>query len=928
MEEGLVRLDGCRARYGCGGGASLGTLHQRGGEMRFSECRASDGGGLNASSVVTEGGSLSFEWGLADRYGGCAHVDTLLQRGGEVSFVQCRAESLGGGLAARILTQDHGAMRFGDGSATFQGGCVRAERITTSGNLSFERCRCVGGSGGGGYFTAVNQSESGQLSCRDCEASSGGCLVAFDFDARGVWKASDVAAKYGSVLRASNGPNLGCRVRRLEIEQAAGVAVSGHSLHVAELVLGPSDQPIQLQVLKLAARSINCSGAEDCVFEMMDATKSTLQTLETLNAEELEQWQQVRPLCRRGSGLVDVADENATHFQARLTRGCRRCSVGLAQVQQGAWAPCACPEGWTCTEPETMQMPRGMVPLNLSDLGQLAKCLSSSACPGGQLPVDSKKPWCAPGCLGPLCAVCADRFYQAKGGCEKCSEATDQDLRSLWAVAAVLGIAGVLVAVATWLLRTTVVGRWNKAHARWHVLAELAARQAVVLLQLAQLYAVLGTSVQGPVTHQGSREWDRTFMDFTQLTLAQVKDAVRAECLWHGPTVRLASALASPVVPVVLLLACSMLELLKPSLGASSAFKALTMLYIGGARQSSDLLRCQRVDAGGDPLGDYAFLEKLPFISCSDNSGAAQWVYVTGCGTALFYVFIIPAALLYLFARQHVILKPSKTVTAVAERSKAGWLVRLQPIREIQGAEHPQDGEHLLAAAVAHMAVALSGEVRLQLRNGKAEMRTADVSGLLETDDSTTQTLRFQAVMEMLVERCEMERASTQDRLLGGAKEVFFKYALCRCVWMEFVQKLLAVGILAATWLSCFAQVMSSDNALSLVLAMSLGMAAIIAMVRPYIQPQMNELHCISMICLAGAAIGFSNAGASRDFAHWLWLSRVSFLLPLLLAAMQVLRPDSCEALATRLFQEARQKLPELKEEKEVELSAEMLSFL
>ncbi|CAJ1431160.1 unnamed protein product [Effrenium voratum] len=140
----------------------------------------------------------------------------------------------------------------------------------------------------------------------------------------------------------------------------------------------------------------------------------------------------------------------------------------------------------------------------------------------------------------------------------------------------------------------------------------------------------------------------------------------------------------------------------------------------------------------------------------------------------------------------------------------------------------------------------------------------------------------------------------------------------------------------------------------------------------------MNDLHCISMICLAGAAIGFSNAGTSGDFDNWLWLSRVSFLLPLLLAAMQVLRPDSCEALATRLFQdiresaafgflracaeimegdnanrdlfgqrdefkdvscvdqvlqvaravqEARQKLPELKEEKEVELFVDLVSF-
>ncbi|CAJ1361648.1 unnamed protein product [Effrenium voratum] len=904
MEEGLVHLENCTTAGrggGNGGGASLGTLHQRGGAMSFSDCLAVDGGGLNASSVVVEGGSLNFEWGMAERRGGCAHVHTLHQRGGEVSFIHCGAErGHGGGLAARIVTQDHGAMRFGDSWSHSAGGCAHAEIITTSGTLSFEKCRSSGG-GGCGYAERLTQSESGRLTCRECEAEEGGCLLVWNtVDARGVWKASSVAAKWGSVLlMAQNRPlweklveNPSCKVQRLEVEQASGVALIMHSLTVEELILGPSDQPFQIQANNLSVPSPNCSSLEDCLFEQRLAVArsaiSTIQRRSLMSAEERKVWQGwVRPLCRRGSGLVDVANENTTHAQATRMRGCRRCSAGLAQVQQGVWAPCACPQGWTC-QPETMQMPQGMMPLNLSNPGWLAKCLSSSACPGGQLPEDSKKPWCAPGHLGPLCAVCTDRFYHANDGCEKCAEASDQDQRSLWAVAAVLGIAGVLAAVAAWLLREAAVGRWNKA---------------VVLLQLAQLYAVLGTSMQG------SREWERTYMDFTQLTLAQVKDAVRAECQWHGPSVRLASALASPVAPVVLLLACSTLELLKPSLG--------DLFYIGGARQSSDLFRCQRVDAGGDPLGDYAFLQKLPSISCSDNSGMARWVHATGCGTALFYVVIIPAALLYLFVRQHVVLKPSKTVTAVAEKSKAGWLVRLQPLREIEG-EHPQDVEHLLAAAVAHMAVALHGEVRLQLLNGKAEMRTADVSGFLETDDSTTQTLRSRAIMEMLVERCEMERVSTQDRLLAGAKEVFFKYALCRCVWMEFVQKLLAVGLLA---------VMSTDDALNLALAMILGMAATIAMVRPYIQPQMNDLHCISMICLAGAAIGFSNAGTSGDFDNWLWLSRVSFLLPLLLAAMQVLRPDSCEALATRLFQEARQKLPELKEEKEVELFVDLVSF-
>ena len=44
-----------------------------------------------------------------------------------------------------------------------------------------------------------------------------------------------------------------------------------------------------------------------------------------------------------------------------LKRGCRRCPAGLAQLQQGAWAPCACPKGWTC-HPEIMEMPQGALP--------------------------------------------------------------------------------------------------------------------------------------------------------------------------------------------------------------------------------------------------------------------------------------------------------------------------------------------------------------------------------------------------------------------------------------------------------------------------------------------------------------------------------------------------------------------------------------
>ena len=50
-------------------------------------------------------------------------------------------------------------------------------------------------------------------------------------------------------------------------------------------------------------------------------------------------------------------------------------------------------------------------------------------------------------------------------------------------------------------------------------------------------------------------------------TARGLQDAFRFQCLWDGDKVRLVFALASPIVPLVLLLACVLLEIIKPSMG-------------------------------------------------------------------------------------------------------------------------------------------------------------------------------------------------------------------------------------------------------------------------------------------------------------------------------------------------------------------------
>ncbi|CAJ1436811.1 unnamed protein product, partial [Effrenium voratum] len=325
---------------------------------------------------------------------------------------------------------------------------------------------------------------------------------------------------------------------------------------------------------------------------------------------------------------------------------------------------------------------------------------------------------------------------------------------------------------------------------------------------------------------------------------------------------------------------------------------------------------------GGQDLGHFAFRKALPQLSCLDTSPLSRWVDAVGYSTAVVYGFVIPCLLLYLFLRQHLLLKVCKTSVALAESSEGQLLTRLHPLRQgasEKGLKAPDSW--LLASCAAHMAVLLRGEATLQLQSGEAKMTAVDhrgdavelnVGSLVETlqAKSTAETLRCRQIVEMLTERCVVEEAVEHDRLLAGAKEVFFKYAFCRYVWMEVVLKLLAVALVA---------VVLKEDGLCFALAITLGMAAAIAMTQPYVQPQINELHCCCFLCLALAAVGFS--------WHWLRLARLSMALPPLLAAVQVLRPDSCEALAVRLFQELKEKLPELQRGEVVQLQVEFVSF-
>jgi len=196
------------------------------------------------------------------------------------------------------------------------------------------------------------------------------------------------------------------------------------------------------------------------------------------------------------------------------------------------------------------------------------------------------------------------------------------------------------------------------------------------------------------------------------------------------------------------------------------------------------------------------------------------------------------------------------------------------------------------------------GSVKVQLRDGKGTVTFLDAPDgeALELDADTTnaqfemesEKLRHNAITEMLLERHILEKAAEDDRFLLGAKDMLLKYSTSRDLWMEVMLKLVTVAIVQAVASS------TATNDLLIpigkVLAATLVVVATVWMVRPYAQPQVNDLQICCFMGLAFAATGFALQMA--------WLSRVALLMPLLLAAAQQIQPDSPESLAQRLWED------------------------
>lgn len=528
---------------------------------------------------------------------------------------------------------------------------------------------------------------------------------------------------------------------------------------------------------------------------------------------------------------------------------------------------------------------------------------------------------CKNGYGGPLCTDCAAGFRAFRNECFQCGEmsTTSKEFSGFAFLVAV--VLALFSGAAFWACRPAM-----PTDLRAKSLGQLVAAQAPALLQLFQLWAVLGKNLVRRVPEISVAVGDTSdsllsYMEVLQLTGAEVQNAFALQCVFDAPTVRMGFALATPLVPLFVVAACMCLELFSHGLGISMSSKALTILFVGGASGAAQLLECQRLDGEGRAIpDDLAFRPLFPHMKCKADDESA-WVDWVGWVSVFAYVIVVPCLMALLFVKQRAVMRKAKTFF-ISGSTEAEGKVRLK-IRmgsDEMAFEDDVLKKRLVAAAAAHVAVHIRGGALVELHKDSVTVSTLPgstcgfdaLSFAGVGDQKEAHILSRNDLMQMLTERTILEE-NAFDRSLMGTKDLLCKYAQCDKVWMEVLLKaasalMVAVAAMNSRWLA---------------VAVALTMAAVVAVASPFAQPQINVLQCLCFCCQALAAVGFTCDGLLG-----VCLTRLALLAPMLLAAAQLPYPDSAESLALRLQKELEEKISELKAGEPVEVCAEEVRLM
>ncbi|CAK9045516.1 unnamed protein product [Durusdinium trenchii] len=618
-----------------------------------------------------------------------------------------------------------------------------------------------------------------------------------------------------------------------------------------------------------------------------------------------------------GSAKCEPCPQHASARKGSTSVDACECSFGVLTEWEGFWS-CQCERGWAlsslnrctpCSELKLRCAVRGSI-ANESDTEFGFSRLEANAEKAYQClePKHCKPSGCAGGYEGLLCSDCKAGYRVSKRQCVKCADHLGDQAKHLG-----IGLLVLILALMALLSLGFIYAHRSEfsLQIRYTCAAQLLASQGAGLLQLAQLWVILaglsshqslpvGMNVTEVVPEESGDSWVAN-IGVLQLSAMDLQSFLSLQCQLDGRAVRSMAALVTPLLPLLLLACCGCVEVCAPGVGISMALKVVTVLFIGGASGSTQLLECQEEDGAGQSLGRFAFRPLFPHLLCSEQTEEAVWVDAIGRVTGVCYAVVIPSLLAFIFAKQHVLLRQSKTFIARAQSSNGNVTLQLCTCEGSQPIKENLLEKRLVAAAAAQVALHhAGGRARIRLREEMVIVSTLDkheedadfsvehlTNVMLEGDEKEAHILNCNSIVQMLTERSILDEIKS-DRWILGAKQVLCKYATCRDVWVEVCSKVVSVTLVS---------VVAAKDGVWLSITLTLSMALVIGIVRPFAQSQVNTLQSFCFFCLSVAAVGFK------------WYSpmvaRAALSTPFLLLALQMLRPDCTETLALRL-QKAR----------------------
>ena len=416
------------------------------------------------------------------------------------------------------------------------------------------------------------------------------------------------------------------------------------------------------------------------------------------------------------------ADSRAEPASVSIT-GCR-CVLGEMYQQGDEWR-CGCPQGQahlgnSCANCDPLKLScthtgseaHSVPPLEgfarvAPNATQAFKCFGSRCTSAN---ADRDHLGCVKGYKGTLCSDCVPHYHRDGAKCKPCPK--NAPTFPWLGVVAFLLVISIIVTLVIWRRASQTATRNASS---FDAVKTLAASQGSVLLQICQLWPIM--SGLSTIESEGSGMWEMPYIQTLQLSFQSFKESIRLQCYYDGTIVRWIFAIFSPILPLLVILACLTLEIYDRGMGIGTALKALTLVYIGGASGCSELFRCQTLDANGEELPvAYHFRKYLPNLGCETVPDVDAVAY----GTAFCYGFVIPTCLLYLYAKQQVQTQQVRTCFAAALFSEKDINISWQKIGYADSKKETQ--RHLVASATAYVSVLLRGRVRMKISGSKLRM--------------------------------------------------------------------------------------------------------------------------------------------------------------------------------------------------------------